>query len=192
MNFSLTCIGTYLLLVLPIPIATLVLPPQTNASEMTGRATLSGIAIADGRIGLNAPLPPSLTDWCRPPASAFDLHFTTQGGKRIGYREVVWVVGVLRELTAKAVGKDARIVHKSLMAKVDKLVITIFDEKLGDRTWAEVHEALDILLVCVYMKKIASEFHGILFEVSTWMRFAAIRVMIAAQPSGLGEGNATK
>ncbi|KAL9004936.1 MAG: hypothetical protein Q9188_002255 [Gyalolechia gomerana] len=170
--------------VLPIPIATLVLQPPTNASEVTAPAELSGIASGDGRIGLNAPPSPSLTDWCRPASSDLDLHFSTKSGKPLPHKDVVWVVGVLREVIADEVtafGDRARVTDRQLTAKVRNIVVTVFDENLKDRTWAEVHYALDVVLLCVFQNKIASEFHAIMFEVATWKRLAAVMVVAAAQ-----------
>ncbi|KAL8940905.1 MAG: hypothetical protein Q9216_002535 [Gyalolechia sp. 2 TL-2023] len=179
---------------LPIPIATLALQPQKNGLEVRAGAKLSGTAGGDGRIGLDAPPAPPLTDWCRPPGSDLDLHFSTRSAKPLPHNDVLWVVGVLREVAAdetQARGEHARIGNKALTVQVRNIVITIFDERLRDRTWAEIHYALDMLLLCIFQKKVASEFHATFFEVATWKRLASVMIVAAQQSGELGGANVT-
>lgn len=195
MNFLLSCICTYLLLILPIPIAALVLQPHTNVSEDTAHVKLSGIATSDIGIGLDAkPFPGPLTAWCRAPDSELDLHYSTSSGLPLKNQDIIWIVGVLRRVTeeeAKKRGRDALVGVRSLATTIRGIVITVFDEKLMDRTWTEVYDALETVLFCIFQKKIASEFHGVMFEIATWQRLAAIMIVRAKQSRELSESNVT-
>lgn len=80
---------------------------------------------------------------------------------------------------------------RSLATTIRGIVITVFDEKLMDRTWTEVYDALETVLFCIFQKKIASEFHGVMFEIATWQRLAAIMIVRAKQSRELSESNVT-
>lgn len=107
---------------------------------------------------------------------------------------MLWAVGVLREVTedqVKVLGKTAHVDTRLLKSEVKDIVISIFDEKLMDRTWEELYDVMDTLLLCTFQQKLAAEFHGIFFRIATWQKFAGIMVRQALKPQELSEGIVT-
>lgn len=137
---------------------------------------------------------PLANTWCRPPDSELDLQFSTFGGKPLDFQDVLWAVGVLREVISdeiKAHGRNGRCEEKSLRVVTRGIVLTIFDERLKEHTWGEVYDLLDVLLVCVYVDKIGSEMHGMFFQIANWHRVAAFMISSAAEPGPPAGGIAT-
>ncbi|KAI4283543.1 MAG: hypothetical protein L6R35_005127 [Caloplaca aegaea] len=123
------------------------------------------------------------SSWCRPRSSDVDLLYSTFGGRPLDLPDVMFAVGVLREVANEEVkekGKDASIKRRTLRINVRNIAITVFDERLADRTWQEVHDVVDILLLCVYIKKIAAETMGTFFHIESQRRWASVMITVEA------------
>ncbi|KAL9050932.1 MAG: hypothetical protein Q9206_004891 [Seirophora lacunosa] len=94
----------------------------------------------------------------------------------------MYAIGVLREVAdseRKSLGPDAHAKQKRLSVKIRNIVISILDEHLMDRTWAEIHDVVDILLLCVYINKISVETAGTFFDIAAQKRFATVTIAAA-------------
>ncbi|KAL8966417.1 MAG: hypothetical protein Q9197_005996 [Variospora fuerteventurae] len=116
-------------------------------------------------------------------SSEVDLLYSTFGGRPLDHPNVMFAVGVLRELANEEVkenGKEASVKRRTLRINVRNIVITLLDERLADRTWQEVHDVVDILLLCVYIKKIAAETTGTFFNIESQKRWASVMIAVGA------------
>ncbi|KAL8928596.1 MAG: hypothetical protein Q9208_001830 [Pyrenodesmia sp. 3 TL-2023] len=164
-------ISTYLLPLLPSLVAALVLHPQTNVSQALPPAKLPGIT------GHGDALAPLTSNWCRPIEANLDLLFVTHSGQPLRHVDVMYVVGIFREVAQEKVKKDGRDAHvgrNSLKIDARHVVLTILDQRLGKRTWGDIHDALDILLLCVHMNRIAAEMTGTFFKIEEMTRLAGV------------------
>ncbi|KAL8756257.1 MAG: hypothetical protein Q9184_004562 [Pyrenodesmia sp. 2 TL-2023] len=175
-------ICTYLLPLLPSLVAALVLHPQTNLSQALSPAKFPGITDHGGGL-IDAPA----STWCRPRESELDLLFTTRGGQLLRHIDVMYVIGIFREVAQEKVKEDGRMVRvgrKSLRIDTRDVVVTIFDERMEERTWGDMHDVLDILLLCVYMNKVSAEMTGTFFNIEAKTRLAGVMI----KKGRLGDG----
>ncbi|KAL8714000.1 MAG: hypothetical protein Q9220_002146 [cf. Caloplaca sp. 1 TL-2023] len=139
-----------------------------------------------------APSIPPLTrltaSWCRPPDSDLDLFFSTFGGSVLSRGTVLSAVGTLREVLSdlmKEEGKDTACQRVDIrIASRAGVAVTIFDRTLAKRSWSELHDAVDVLLLCVYQKEVGTEMQGTLFEIEGKFRFASVVIQKAVKPPG--------
>ncbi|KAI4200546.1 MAG: hypothetical protein LQ346_002345 [Caloplaca aetnensis] len=179
-------ICTYLLPVLPSLLEALVLLPQTNVSLALPPVKYPGIAEHGGGGGINAPTPHT-SHWCRPIESELDLLFSTHAGQPLELADIMYVVGVLREVAQREIkekGRNGRIEQKPLRISLRGINLTLLDQRLDERTWGEIHDAMDVLLLCVYLNKIAAETRGTFFDIKTQTRLA---VVVIAKRERLGD-----
>ncbi|KAI4139700.1 MAG: hypothetical protein LQ341_004114 [Variospora aurantia] len=182
MHFWAPCISLYIISLLPSLIATLAVQSQVNLTQALIEAGLPRLGKADIGGALHAPNSPG-SSWCRPQTSEVDLLYSTFGGRPLDYLNVMFAVGVLRKVANEKVkenGKDASIKRRTLRINVRNIVITVFDERLADRTWQEVHDVVDVLLLCVYIKKIAAETAGTFFHIESQKRWASVMMAVGA------------
>ncbi|KAL8652740.1 MAG: hypothetical protein Q9210_002516 [Variospora velana] len=176
MHFWAPCISLCIISLLLSLIAALTVQPQVNLTQALIEAGLPRLGKADIGGALHAPNSPG-SSWCRPRSSEVDLLYSTFGGRLLYNHNVMFAVGVLREVADEEVkenGKDASIKRRTLRISVRNIVITVFDEHLADRTWEEVHDVADILLLCVYINKIAAETTGTFFDIKSQKRLASV------------------
>ncbi|KAL8959605.1 MAG: hypothetical protein Q9193_003560 [Seirophora villosa] len=99
-----------------------------------------------------------------------------------GLTNVMYAIGVLREVAdseRKDLGPDAHAKQKRLSVKIRNIVISVLDEHLMDRTWDQIHDVLDILLLCVYINKVSVETAGTFFDIASQKRFATVTIAAA-------------
>lgn len=101
------------------------------------------------------------------------------------FGKVIYAVGVLREVisdTMKVKGENQACHRRSFRAMSKGIVVTILDPDLAKRTWYEVHDALDVLLLCCFQKKVHAELRGTLFDIHLKSRFAGVVIAQATVP----------
>lgn len=101
----------------------------------------------------------------------------------------MYAVGVFREVADRKVrvsGKDAHVDQNSLRVRIRNIVLVILDARLEERTWDQIHDALDILLLCVYTNKIASEATGTFYQIESKQRLAGVVIAQGTEPEGSG------
>ncbi|KAL8755948.1 MAG: hypothetical protein Q9199_003266 [Rusavskia elegans] len=184
---------TYLLLILPTRISSLVAQPQQEtSSDRFLDVNFTNTELAVGRAGSNnlyAPTPLT-SSWCRPETAELDLLLSTRGGQPIPTVEIMYAVGVFRETIddmVKAEGKDRKCDKRSLRIMSRGLVVTLFDPLLEEQNWQDIHDGLDVLLLCCYIKKVSAELSGTLFSVEKKKRFASVAIVEAKGPRTNGE-----
>ncbi|KAL8909089.1 MAG: hypothetical protein Q9207_000423 [Kuettlingeria erythrocarpa] len=183
-------ICTYLLPVLASLVEALVLHPQTNISLALPPAKFPGVTEhGEGRI--NAPtnrssLSPLTSSWCRPIESEVDLLFSTHAGQLLERTDIMYVVGILREVAQREIknkGRQGRIGTKSLRIGLRGIYLSLLDQQLDKRTWGEILDAMDVLLLCVYLYKISAETRGTFFHIKEQTRLAVV-VIAKAKAAG--------
>lgn len=122
---------------------------------------------------------PLTSSWCRPKGSEHDLLFSTRGGQFIPLSDLMYAVGVFREVIAdlaKEEGQEAKARKESLRITSRDIVVTIFDPLLAIQNLHDIHDGLDILLLCCYLNKVQAELSGTLFNIETTRRFASVAI----------------
>ena len=122
---------------------------------------------------------PLTSSWCRPKGSELDLLFSTRGGGPIPLSDLMYAVGVFREVVgdlAKEEGQDAKARKQSLRITSRDIVVTIFDPLLAKQNLHDIHDGLDVLLLCCYVNKVQAELSGTLFNIENTRRFASVAI----------------
>ncbi|KAL8799351.1 MAG: hypothetical protein Q9182_005958 [Xanthomendoza sp. 2 TL-2023] len=183
-----TCICAYPCLLFATLIVSLTIRPQAGPPSRWIDVNLTDAELAFSRAGAdNLRRPTSLgkTTWCRPPDSDLDLHFSTTGGQPVPFRQLIYAVGYFRQVLIELVneqGKEAKCDTKSTSVKVKDIVVTVLDPLLQQRTWDELLNAFDVLLLCCFTDKLHTELRGTFFEIKTMSRLATVSVANARQP----------
>ncbi|KAL8775071.1 MAG: hypothetical protein Q9209_000550 [Squamulea sp. 1 TL-2023] len=97
----------------------------------------------------------------------------------------MYAVAVFREAVAdmaREKGADQKCGKPSLRAMARGIVVTILDPLLAQKSLREIHDALDILLVCCYQNKVHAELRGTLFDIEEKKRFASVVIAEAIIP----------
>ncbi|CAL8577589.1 hypothetical protein XPA_003413 [Xanthoria parietina] len=105
----------------------------------------------------------------------------------------MYAIGVFREVInemAKEKGTSATCGRRSLRIASRGVVVSIFDPLLAGQNWQDIHDAIDILLLCCYLKKVSAELGGTLFDIEKMKRFAS--VAIAEEQVPRADGNITE
>ena len=98
-------------------------------------------------------------------------------GRPLIYTELLFAVGFFREIIAemeKDDGEDGKPNRRSQRITSRGIVVTILDPLLKQRTWHDIHDAFDTLLLCCYQNKINVELTGTFFDIETQKRFASV------------------
>ncbi|KAI4099675.1 MAG: hypothetical protein LQ339_005840 [Xanthoria mediterranea] len=196
MLYSIVCVCTYLLIILPTRISSLVARPQLATSSdrfLDVNFTKAELTVGGaGSNNLRAPTPLT-SSWCRPASSELDLLFSTHGGQPLLTTHVMYAIGVFREVIdemAKERGPSTTCGRRSLRITSRGVAVTIFDPLLAEQNWQDIHDAIDILLLCCYLKKVSAELAGTLFDIEKMKRFASVAIAEAQVPRA--DGNITE
>lgn len=73
-------------------------------------------------------------------------------------------------------GKDGHFTSPMMKISTRGLTVALFDERLPTYTLFELHDAVDVVLLCSFEKNIRSEVHGTLFSMADRRRFASVAI----------------
>ncbi|KAL8698096.1 MAG: hypothetical protein Q9224_002003 [Gallowayella concinna] len=175
-----SCIIAYSFLFFPILIASLNARPQAASPNHWIHVNLTDAELAAGGAGADYLRRPSglvKTSWCRPPHSDLDLLYSTSGGQPLPFPQVISAVGNFREILRKLVrdaGDKAKCDTKSTRARTKGIVVTVLDPLMEQRTWEDLLNILDILLLCCFGERVNAELQGTFFNIKTKSRLASV------------------
>ncbi|KAL8806087.1 MAG: hypothetical protein Q9200_005182 [Gallowayella weberi] len=173
-----SCICAYLSLLFATLVASLSIRPQAGPPNRSIDVNLTGAELAFGGAGAGK------TSWCRPPNSNLDL-FSITGGHALPFPQVLYAVSYFREvlgILVKEQGKEAKCDTRSTKVTTKGIVVTVLDELLQQRTWNELLDALDVLLVCCFTEKVHAEVQGTFFQIKTKFRLASVSIAKERKP----------
>ncbi|KAL8737780.1 MAG: hypothetical protein Q9181_001370 [Wetmoreana brouardii] len=193
---------------LATPIASFVIQPRTNASELSPQINITAPWLALEKAGasnartpglvlpthihhtLNQTTPsnksppsnyssPLTASWCRIKNTGFDILYSSHGGQPLSRGDIMLSIGHVREALAEMIkdeGGTSHIISRIVETSVRRVSFTLFDEALNEKPLWELHDALDVLLVCAYDKVWKREIHGTIFETEKQKRFASVAI----------------
>ncbi|KAL8956897.1 MAG: hypothetical protein Q9183_006193, partial [Haloplaca sp. 2 TL-2023] len=115
-----------------------------------------------------SPKSPLGASWCQIKDSTFELLFDTRGGAPIPLSTLMYAIGIVREALAELIAEQGEHAHYNnifLSISSKGVVVTMFDERMPLYTLRELHDAVDVVLLCSYQNNVRQEVHGTIFSV---------------------------